>query len=642
MGIARENPGILPELFDRLATRDWPVFLRIGLHLVRQFPEDAPGLAAAKLSQRAYLTDPHYSREYLLLARQQLATVSGEQHDEVLAWVKEGPDLAAWDAIPDRWDSDPGDRIGAEEFAQAWSAARTSLLTNADGVSLDAAFAFPPADPPVDLTTPKQAEWLRTADPARVVRFAQVWREPELIGAPTAAGLCKKLVEVITTEPGRFAAEAPVFAGLPEDYLRAVVTGLREATKQGVVTFDWGPVLELLRRAASRPIQDTEPGRALRISVARLLAAGFANGAGEIPGSARSQVWEIIRQVAMEAERSIAAEGLQAVVRYALWVRRQIEGGPGGRELARTGWEQMPEVREVLEAHLAPGRAATAEVQAVFGQWFPWLLMLDPAWAAGHRAAIFPPDAALDHLRQAAWDTYLAVSPVFDQVFDLLSSDYERAASSLVPDNGLTRPQQGLAEHLVALYLRGRVPLEGPGSLLAGFFEKASPSQRAHALAWVGQMVQGQQDRIPGEIIRRLQQLWESRLSAARQAADPAAHAEELAQFGTWFASGKFDGPWAVDQLLTLLKLTGRVGNTSKVVERLKTSMDTMPYEVAQCIAVLVANERGAITILGWGQDAQQMLSRIVGGSDARARDIALDLLDTFDLQPVTELIRWS
>jgi hypothetical protein len=155
-------------------------------------------------------------------------------------------------------------------------------------------------------------------------------------------------------------------------------------------------------------------------------------------------------------------------------------------------------------------------------------------------------------------------------------------------------------------------------------------------------MVQGQQDRIPGDVIRRLQQLWESRFSAAQQAEDPAAHAEELAQFGIWFASGKFDGPWAVDQLLTLLKLTGRVGNTSKVVDRLKTYMDTMPYEVAQCIAVLVANERGAITILGWGQDAQQMLSRIVGGSDARARDIALDLLDTFDLQPVTELIRWS
>jgi hypothetical protein len=340
-------------------------------------------------------------------------------------------------------------------------------------------------------------------------------------------------------------------------------------------------------------------------------------------------------------ERSVAAEGLQAVVRYALWVRRQIEGQPRGRELARTGWEQMPEVREVLEAHLSPGRVASPAVQAVFGQWFPWLFMLDPAWAAGQRGAIFPAEAALDQLRQAAWDTYLAVSPAFDQVFELLSSEYERAASSIVADSGLSRPQQGLAEHLVALYLRGRVPLESPGGPLARFFENASSSQRAHALAWVGQMVQGQ-DRIPSEIVHRLQRLWESRLAAAEQAPDPAAHAEELAQFGIWFASGKFDGSWAVGQLLALLKLTGRVGNTSKVVERLKTYMDTMPYEVAQCIAVLVANERGAITILGWGQDAQQMLSRIVGGSDARARDIALDLLDTFDLQPVTELIRWS
>jgi uncharacterized protein YyaL (SSP411 family) len=656
ISIAREHPGILPDLFDRLAAREWPVFLRIGLHALRQFPEDAPGFAAARLSERRYLSDPHYSREYLLLARQHLASLPEEQRERVLAWVNEGPDLAGWDSIPNRWDSDPEDRIDAEEFAQAWTAARLALLTNAEGVSLDAAFAFPLQDPPVDLTTPKQAEWLRTAEPASIVRFARVWREPGMIGAPTAAGLSKKLVEVITTEPGRFASEAPVFAGLPDDYLRAVVIGLREATKQGVVTFDWAPVLDLLRVAVTRAGSSAESGQALRISVARLLAAGFANGAGEIPGSARSQVWELIRPIAMEAEpagsgdaedpsqvrRSVAADGLQAVVRYALWVRRQIEVQSGGRQLARTGWEQMPEVREVLEAHLAPGRVATPEVQAVFGQWFPWLLMLDPAWAADHRGAVFPAEATLDHLRQAAWDSYLAVSPVFDQVFELLSSDYERAASSIVPDDGLTRPQQGLAEHLVALYLRGRLPLEDPDSVLVGFFEKASSFQRAHALAWVGQMVQGQQDRIPIEVIRRLQQLWESRLAVAQQADNPDAHAEELAQFGIWFTSGKFDGPWAVAQLLTLLKLTGRVGNTSKVVDRLKTYMDTMPYEVAQCIAVLVANERGAITILGWGQDAQQMLSRIVGGSDARARDIALDLLDTFDLQPVTELIRWS
>ncbi|TMK49308.1 MAG: DUF255 domain-containing protein [Actinobacteria bacterium] len=187
MGVVRENPGILPDLFDRLADRQWPLFLRIGLYLLRQFPEDAPGLAAAKLSNRSYLTDPHYSREYLLLARQQQATLTDEQREHVLAWVNEGPDLARWDAVPDRWDSDPEDRIDAEEFAQAWSASRAALLTDPE-VSLDAAFAFPLADPPVDLTTPKQAEWLRTAEAADIVRFARVWREPAMIGVRRPAG----------------------------------------------------------------------------------------------------------------------------------------------------------------------------------------------------------------------------------------------------------------------------------------------------------------------------------------------------------------------------------------------------------------------------------------------------------------------
>src|SRR5205814_2102326 len=204
MGVARENPGILPDLFDRLAGRQCP-------------------------------------------------------------------DLARWDAVPHRWDSDPEDRIDAEEFARAWSASRAALLTSPDGVSLDAAFAFPPADPPVDLTTPKQAEWLRTAEPADIVRFARVWREAAMIGAPGAAGLCKKLGEVTTTAPGRVAPEGPAFADLPDDYLRAVFTGLREATKQGVVTFDWAPVLDLVRLVAGRSAGDTEADRWLRISVARLL-----------------------------------------------------------------------------------------------------------------------------------------------------------------------------------------------------------------------------------------------------------------------------------------------------------------------------------------------------------------------------------
>jgi hypothetical protein len=334
---------------------------------------------------------------------------------------------------------------------------------------------------------------------------------------------------------------------------------------------------------------------------------------------------------------------MEAVARYALWVRRHLEGKHGGREAARRGLEEMPEVQAVLDTNLDPAGTGSVAVRAVYGQWFPWLLMLDPAWALSNWEGIFAPGASAEELAEAAWNRYLAVTPAFDQVFELLSEEYRRAVAAAVAggdDEALTRPSQGLAEHLTALYLRGRIPLED--GMLADFFARAPQPQRAHALAYAGQMLQRQPDRIPAEIGRRLQQLWESRLESGRGAAAGAGHEQELAQFGWWFASGKLDGPWSVRQLVALLELTGQVANTSKVVEHLKAFMDTMPYEVVRCIAALIDRERGAITILGWGQDAQQMLSRIVGSSDSGARDLALDLLNTFDLQPVTDLIRWS
>ncbi|HLI56428.1 MAG TPA: hypothetical protein VKY26_05270, partial [Actinomycetota bacterium] len=265
----------------------------------------------------------------------------------------------------------------------------------------------------------------------------------------------------------------------------------------------------------------------------------------------------------------------------------------------------------------------------------------DPDWAVAHAGTIFAPGGSdrASELRQAAWDTYLARTPVFDQVFELLTSEYQRAVGALSGEDELTRPQQGLAEHLMQLYLRGRVSLDG---LFGAFFERAPEAQRAHALAYIGQLLRNQQEgRVPGEILLRLQRLWEHRLAAAG-AAGGDGFADELSTFGHWFASGKFEAAWALNQLAQLLQLTGRVAATSKVVEGLKPHMESMPLEVVQCIAALVARERGAITILGCGQDAQQILSRIVGSSHAEARNLALDLLDAFDLQPVRELVRWN
>jgi len=45
-------------------------------------------------------------------------------------------------------------------------------------------------------------------------------------------------------------------------------------------------------------------------------------------------------------------EAMHAVVSYALWVRRHIDSQADAEDQPRRGFDEMPEVREVLDAHL--------------------------------------------------------------------------------------------------------------------------------------------------------------------------------------------------------------------------------------------------------------------------------------------------
>src|SRR5262249_34581 len=77
-------------------------------------------------------------------------------------------------------------------------------------------------------------------------------------------------------------------------------------------------------------------------------------------------------------------EAMHATMRYALWIRRNIEKEPHGEERIKRGFEEIPEVREVLETHLDPALDSSLAIRSVYGQWFPWLVFLDEKWASAH------------------------------------------------------------------------------------------------------------------------------------------------------------------------------------------------------------------------------------------------------------------
>ena len=86
---------------------------------------------------------------------------------------------------------------------------------------------------------------------------------------------------------------------------------------------------------------------------------------------------------------------------------------------------------------------------------------------------------------------------------------------------------------------------------------------------------------LPPEVLDRLRQLWEIRRGATK---DQPGHARELAAFGWWAASGKFDESWAIDQLTDLLSHPDKVTPEGQILQWLANVAARRPWEAVRCL----------------------------------------------------------
>jgi len=266
----------------------------------------------------------------------------------------------------------------------------------------------------------------------------------------------------------------------------------------------------------------------------------------------------------------------------------------------------------------------------VYGQWFPQFVVLDADWAEENVDRIFPHEEGAEALRDAAWETYIRYCLPYDNVFQVLADEYacavERIGGASATRHGLRSPDERLAEHLMVYYWCGKVDLTDPDGLLQRFYEKASPELRKSALNFIGRSLERTQDKVPQEILVRLRTLWEARVTAVR-GAEARTEAAELAAFGSWFRSGKFDDNWAIDQLQVALSLAGQVEHDFMVVERLAELADEMPLEVVHCLRLIVESQTAPWGVLGFRDEARGILLSALGSDNGDARDAATDLV---------------
>jgi hypothetical protein len=671
--IVKAEPKRVSEIVTELDQRRWRIFHRMGLHLLRVFSDAAPELVAAKLTNRDAFDDLGRLHEYRTLMQSQFSSLAKPNQDKILGMIEQGPDLDDFkELVKERQERDPTPEE-IENYAIRWRLEHLMPIRDllpSDWKKRREEWVAKVGEPEemdsyprswVGPTSPKGEEELRSMSVSEIVGYLRTWQPSSDPMTPSPEGLGRILTAVVTGDPEQFAAETQQFMDLDPTYVRALIRGLHDAVKRKC-PFPWPPVLELCRWVVEQPREipgrkseygDLDPGWGwTRKTIAELLSAGFENGPTEIPFELRSTAWEILRPLTEDLEptpeyedryggsnmdpatlsiNTTRGEAMHSVLQYALWVRRNIEKLTDASERLARGFDEMPEVRDVFEKHLDVSQDTSLAIRSVYGRWFPWLVLLDPAWAKANAAQIFPVDDSQCAFWNAAWRTYVLICRPYDSVLDVLGEQYSIAIERLFEsdnEGGLADPGSHLAEHLMEFYRRGKLDSGDEKDLFARFWERASDKIRGHALEFAGRSLKSTPGNVPPEILNRLKFLWEGRLAAAKMAASADSHKAELASFGWWFVSEKFEDGWAIMQLKEVLMLAGAVDADHWVMERLATLAPSIPLEAVQCLRLVIEGERENWGIHVWRDEAHIILTTALHSGNPEAKSAAVELIN--------------
>ena len=661
-------------IIDIVEGQSFKIFHRIGLHLRRIWSAVDPDGTANLIVNPNVFDDIYLHHEFFHLLKEQFNELPQDTKEAYLKLITYDGNLKEWSDFEEREYGHRPSQQETESYVRRWKYKKLwpiQAFLDMGWQKLFTSFKeeFGELDHPdfhsymssawVGPTSPKDVKDLKSMKIEELISFLDSWRPSGDPMTPSPLGLGRVLTELVSSEPERFSIETKQFEKLDPTYVHALLSGFREALKQKK-SFQWTPVLGLCQWVIDQPREiperkgkymDMDPDWGwTRKTIADLFSIAFESDA--IPFDLRTAAWDVLNPITDDPNPTTEHEeqyggsnmdpsmlsinttrggAMHAVVHYALWIRRHIEEAPDMKERVARGFEEMPEIREILEHHLDPNFDPSLAIRAVYGKWFPWLVILDKQWVFQNKTKIFPIDESLRNLHDAAWETYIDHCNPYDNVLDLLREEYSHAIDRIgVFSENRQLPvehDEHLVEHFMTYYWRGKLNLDNPDGLLVRFYMKASEKLRGQAIEFVGRNLYKTKETVEPEILNRLKRLWENRIEVIRTTISPIRNAE-LVGFGWWFASSKFEDNWAILQLKDVLELTGDISPDHLVVERLAELSKVMPLIAVECLALIVESDKERWSISLFVKPTRIIIAAAFQCTDDTARKVAADLVD--------------
>lgn len=652
--LVEADPAQFEAVIDLLGQYRWVSFRRLQLHLARRFLDQGQRLAESILRDPSVIGHGSLAHEAILLLKAAFPQLTAGTQDQILNWIDAGPSEESMR----EWLEFVGAPVTGEKVRELIDRKRLEHFFILEGYLPERYQRTyeelkdrlgPPVPPErvhraefgiISAKSPRSAAELAAMTVEDVFDFLKTWEPGHDIFGPTADGLGSALSQAVSQRPADLAAVADRMQGLDPTYIRCVFSGLKGALKSGVA-WEWEPVLKLAKWVVDQG--RAIPGRAgglgdsdpdwgwTRNAIIELLSEGFDRPT-ILPEEYRGLVWDVLRPLTDDPNPGLDDEGREhfdpsslsinstrgrafdAVLGYARWLRRLTDPIQKAAGKLPITFEAMPVVREVLDAHLDVSVEPTLTIRSVYGRHLTLLAALDWNWLRANLLRIFPEGEQDRPMFTAAWESFVCFNRPNPALLPELLPAYRRAVAQIGQPGAMMRhpalPDERLAQHVMVYYWLGILEFGSADGLLDAFYANSPDKLRGHAMWFVGTSVSDWDDGVPPEVYERLRVLIERRIEAAKL--NPADFADELASFGWWFASGKFNEDWSIKTLLTVLQLTGKAESEMDVVKLLATRCAKDPMECLTCLRLMIEGDRDGWLILGVENDAMELLRQAI------------------------------
>ncbi len=288
-----------------------------------------------------------------------------------------------------------------------------------------------------------------------------------------------------------------------------------------------------------------------------------------------------------------------------------------------------------LDWHLNPDNDSVPAMRSVYGWRFELLYGTDKDWATKNIDAIFSDDS----LGNAAFDAYAMFNRVHEDALEVLGDVFKRQIARLTtpPAEDGKAHHDGLknfVQHLALHYWHTDLDLSD-GSIMDTLLKTADKKYIKELANFIGfRLYKSKETEFEDAQIKKLIELWKAIVELTES---DATKLEALEEFGTWFASGKFDPKWSLEQLRYAASKAGNINLDFAALEYMETIAGDYPTEVINALSAMVDGTRDRWSVSSWSKNATAIIKAALSSDDNTVKQLALELANKLVAKGHTE-----